>query len=60
MSSIKFNDFLIARVGQDIRNELRKLAEKLMTSESVLLRQGVLYVLHKNGVNVEGRKTWLD
>ena len=44
---IKFDDFLIVRVEHQLRSELRKLAEKLMTRESALLRQEFLYILHK-------------
>ena len=59
MSNQNYDEMVMARVTADMRNHLQKLAKDRNTTESYLLRQGLLYVLHRNGIEVSDERTWL-
>ena len=59
MSNQNYDEVVVARVTTDMRFQLQKLAKDRNTTESYLLRQGLLYVLHRNGIEVTDGRTWL-
>lgn len=58
MSHPNYDSIVMARVTDEMRNGLKKIAKDQTTTESDLLRQALLHVLRKNGVRVQGRGTW--
>ncbi len=47
----------MARVTTDMRRQLQRLAKDKQTTESYLLRQGLLYVLNRNGIEISDGRT---
>ena len=58
MKTEPFTDMMAFRLDKNIRQELKTLAHRLMVSESSLMRQAILGVLRKYGVEAYDRRTW--
>ena len=58
MNHLTYDETLAIRLEKQMRDKLRELADNLMMSESTLVRQGVLHVLHQNGMEIANRRTW--
>ena len=59
MDKQNYDEMVMARVTTDMRNHLQRLAKDRNTTESYLVRQGLSYVLHRNGIEVSDGRTWL-
>ena len=59
MDKQNYDTLVMARVTTDMRNHLQRLAKDRNTTETYLLRQGLLYILNRNGIEVTDGRTWL-